>query len=78
MIGAQYLHSILARTLNGLSATVPLSASVTARVNGRGTEGYRMGNEWQANVGAGYPLTRRVQLLAQLNLSLGLGYAFSQ
>ena len=69
LFGAQFRHSFVAPTLGGKSSSVPLSLSVTARVNGTGTESYRIGNEWQADLGTAYALTHGVQLLAQINMS---------
>jgi hypothetical protein len=69
MLGATYVRPLTMRTLNGQSAAVPLSVGVSTRLNGRGSEDYRMGNEWLASLGGGYALTRQLQLLAQLNAS---------
>lgn len=46
---------------------LPVTASVLMRWNGLGTEDYRMGEELQAALAAGFAPTRRVTLLAQLN-----------
>jgi hypothetical protein len=70
LVGAQFGHAFTAPTLGGRVTSVPLSLAVTGRLNGRGTESYRMGNEWQANLAAGYGLTHNVQLLAQVNGSV--------
>jgi len=69
LLGAQYVHRFTGRTFRGLSASIPVSLGVAARINGTGTEEYRMGNEWQAHMGASVPLVRRVLLLGQLNAS---------
>jgi hypothetical protein len=55
--------------LRGLhdSADAPLTASVSMRYNGRGTERYHMGNEWDASTGLAWPLTHSVRVLAQFN-----------
>jgi hypothetical protein len=37
------------------------------RRNGRGTDEYRLGEEWQLNAGTAYPLSRRIEALLQLN-----------
>jgi hypothetical protein len=69
MAALQYRRDLSWPAPGGRRASVPLTAGVSARVNGRGSESYRMGSEWDANVGAGYPLVRSVRLLAQLNAS---------
>lgn len=67
VVGAQVAFPIPVRSLDGLDGTIPLSLGVSARFNGRGTEEYRMGNNWFANLGAAYPVVRRARLLAQIN-----------
>jgi hypothetical protein len=67
LVGAQLRHAFTAPTLGGRFTSVPLSLNVLGRLNGRGTEAYRIGNEWQANFSTAYVLTHGVQLLAQLN-----------
>ena len=69
ILGVQYLHLFTLHTFRGLETAVPLTANVGARVNGRGTDEYRMGNEWTANLGSSFALMRRVQVLGQLNFS---------
>jgi hypothetical protein len=63
------MRSIVAPTLGGRVTSIPLSLSVMAHLNGSGTESYRIGNEWQADLGAAYALGRGVQLLVQINAS---------
>jgi hypothetical protein len=65
--GLQYAHTFVAPTLGGRHTAVPLSLNVGGRYNGLGTEDYRVGNELTANLGASYGITRRVQVLGQLN-----------
>ena len=67
LLGAQFRYSLEAPAPGHRVTSVPLSLGVTARLNGRGTESYRIGNEWQANLSTSYGLTRAVQVLAQLN-----------
>jgi hypothetical protein len=67
LAGLQYRRAVSLPRPWGARAEVPLTASVGARFNGRGSEGYRMGNEWDASVGAAYPVANAVRLLAQLN-----------
>lgn len=49
------------------SRVVPVSVTVLGRLNGRGTDGYRVGNELQGNVSASYALHPVVHAIAQLN-----------
>lgn len=68
--GLAGLHLMRMASLRGLgsrASEVPLFASVLGRVNGRGTEDYRLGNELQVNLGGSCPLTPWLQLLAQVN-----------
>jgi hypothetical protein len=51
----------------GNTTALPYFLSVTYRRNGEGRENYRLGDEWQANVGGAYPFTRRLEALLQLN-----------
>jgi hypothetical protein len=55
--------------LRGLhdAADAPITASVSARYNGRGSENFRMGDEWDAAAGLAWPLTHAVHVLAQLD-----------
>ena len=68
--GLAGLHLMRTASLRGFgprTGEVPLFVSVLGRVNGRGTEEYRVGNELQVNLGGSYPLTASLQLLAQVN-----------
>jgi hypothetical protein len=67
MAGVQYRRAFTVRSLSGGSSVLPLSVGVSGRFNGRGTDRYRSGNEWQADLGASYPLARALRLLAQVN-----------
>jgi hypothetical protein len=51
----------------GNYALVPWFASATYQFRGHATDGYRLGNELQLNAGTTYPLTPRIEALAQLN-----------
>ncbi len=53
--------------LGGGTAAVPIFASALFQLNGRGTEGYRVGNEVQLSVGGGYPLVERLRFQDQVN-----------
>ncbi len=48
--------------------TMPIRASVSGRVNGRGTDDYRVGSELQAHLGSEYPLAGPLSLQLQGNL----------
>ncbi len=48
---------------------LPVSLSVLARWNGKGTDDFRSGNEVQAGLSGGYAAFERVTLLAQVNYS---------
>jgi hypothetical protein len=56
------------KALNGTPVRAPLFLGLNYRVNGKGTEDYRVGDEFQANAGGEYPVSDAVDLLAQLNL----------
>ena len=51
----------------GNTSAIPWFASVSFRRNGKGREDYRVGDEWQAYLGAAYPVAQRVDALLQLN-----------
>lgn len=51
----------------GHATLIPLFASASYRLNGRGTERYRRGNEMQASVGTELPLGNRFSILGQIN-----------
>ena len=69
IVGLHYRRSVALPALWGPRSPTPLTASVGARFNGKGSEGYRMGNEWDVSLGSAYPVGRRLRLLAQLNAS---------
>jgi hypothetical protein len=47
---------------------LPVFVSLAYKANGRGEDGYRLGDVFTANAGAGYPLWERVNLFGQVNL----------
>lgn len=67
--GVSWQAQLPARGLAGGSVRLPVNAGASLRVNGRGTDRYRSGREWQADLGASYPLVRSLRLLAQLHAS---------
>jgi len=72
MLGATVRGSLRARALErggmGNTATVPWFASLGYRRNGSGRDDYRLGDEWQLNVGSAMPLAGRLEGVLQLNL----------
>jgi hypothetical protein len=52
---------------SGRRSDVSFFASLLGRLNGRGTERYRVGNEIQADLGGAYPILPSLQILGQLN-----------
>jgi hypothetical protein len=67
LAGFHLMRMVSLRGFGQRTSEVPLFASVLGRVNGRGTEEYRLGNELQVNLGGSYPLTPALQILAQVN-----------
>lgn len=56
-----------AKTLSGLTATLPVFLTSTYRWNGKGEEDYRIGDVWTTNAGLSYPVFSRLSALAQVN-----------
>lgn len=67
--GVQYRRAFAVRSLAGVTSELPLSVGASVRVNGRGSERYRSGTEWQADLGGSYPIVGAVRALAQVNAS---------
>lgn len=67
--GAQFTRTFGARSLSGETGTLPVSLGVGGRLNGTGTENYKAGDEWQADLGCSYPLVHWMRVLAQVNAS---------
>lgn len=67
LFGLHLMHVLPSKTLGGGATVVPIFASALLRLNGRGTEGYRVGHEVQLSVGGGYPLINRLRFAGQLN-----------
>jgi hypothetical protein len=65
--GIHVMRSASLPGLGGVHVWTPIFASVLGRLNGRGTEEYRLGHELQLNAGSSYPLAGPVTLLAQVN-----------
>jgi hypothetical protein len=65
--GVQVRRPFGTRTLDGDAIPMTFSIGVLGRVNGTGTEDYRIGNEFQVNAAGGWALTTQVALLAQVN-----------
>ncbi|HEY6191899.1 MAG TPA: hypothetical protein VI215_06165 [Bacteroidota bacterium] len=54
-------------TLSGKYATLPLQLGLSYQFTGKGTDDYRYGNTFLANVGTAYQILDRANLLLQLN-----------
>jgi hypothetical protein len=67
ILGAAISRSFTGKTANGLYGAWPVFFSSTYQWNRRGEENYRMGNTWQGNVGAVYPVFPAVGLITQIN-----------
>jgi hypothetical protein len=67
-LGAQWLFPVSRG--EGVEMSVPLRLSLTGRVNGIGTEDYRIGPEAQVHLASEYPLSTRFALLGQANFRI--------
>jgi hypothetical protein len=67
--GAQLTRAFGTRSLSGEAGMLPVSLGVGVRFNGTGTENYKSGDEWQADLGCSYPVVRWMRALAQVNAS---------
>ncbi len=72
ILGVSESQSFKAKTLNGLYARVPIFVSSTYQWNGKGTDDYRVGDIWLANIGVTYPLLPRLGFINQLNFRVNL------
>jgi hypothetical protein len=61
-------HSQIVPSAMGHSTLIPWFASVAYRRNGRGTHGYRRGDELQLSVGSEYPISPTLHAIGQVNL----------
>lgn len=64
---AHYMYTWQARTIGGSHVIAPIFVTVTHRLNGRGREEYRIGQELQVHAGASYPITSWFDLRTQVN-----------
>lgn len=67
LVGFQVRRALVTRTFAGEAIPMPLSFGITGRVNGTGTEDYKIGNEVVANLSSGWALASNVTFLAQVN-----------
>jgi hypothetical protein len=67
MVGFQVRRPLITTTFSGEAIPIPLSFSVTGRVNGTGTEDYKIGNEVVGNLAGGWGLASNVVFLGQIN-----------
>ncbi len=65
IVGAHFMRPV---TLGEGGADAPLFLSAQGRLNGRGTDEYRVGNELQVSGGGTYPLGETIELLGQINM----------
>lgn len=65
-VNARYIVGSV-QSLDGVYAAIPLTASLTARVNGKGIDGYKIGNEIVGSLGSSFALNQTFQFLFQLN-----------
>ena len=65
--GLQLMRHFSVPAPGGASPTLPLVLSALGRWNGRGTDDYRMGDEWHVSLSSAYNVWSRVSLLGQVN-----------
>ena len=65
--GIQLLRSVSAPTLGGGSVEMPISLAAMGRWNGKGTDEYRVGDEFHTSLSTAWLMGRGVSLLAQVN-----------
>lgn len=67
LAGFQVRRPVVTSGFGGEARAVPFSIGVVGRLNGTGTEDYRIGNELQVNVAGGWALAPALTLLGQVN-----------
>lgn len=67
LVGLQILREVTVPTFGG-RAHAPIGLSLTGRMNGRGTDDYRMGDEFHVALTGAYPLGSVVDFIAQWNV----------
>lgn len=55
------------KSLNGSYTVLPLTSNITVRINGKGKDDYRIGNEVVGSIGTMIELDQRLRLLLQFN-----------
>lgn len=65
-LNGRYIVGTL-KSLNGSYTVLPLTSSITVRMNGRGKDDYRIGSEIVGSVGTTVELDQRFRLLLQFN-----------
>jgi hypothetical protein len=72
LVGATWQGGVLHDTAvggpMGSTTLIPLFASATYRLNGRGMHEYRRGNELQVSAGSEYPIAQSLHAIGQVNL----------
>jgi len=68
MLGLHYRQTVASLpTVDGQYSALPLIASVTYKINNKGTDDYRFGNSFMAHVGTEYQFHEKAGFLFQLN-----------
>jgi hypothetical protein len=67
LAGVHVMRTASLPGLGGAHVWTPIFLSALGRLNGRGTEDYRLGHELQLSVGSSYPLAGPLTLMAQVN-----------
>jgi hypothetical protein len=70
LAGVHVMRNASLPGFGGAHVSTPIFVSVLGRLNGHGTEQYRLGNELQLNAGSSYPVGGPLTLLAQVNVRL--------
>ena len=67
LAGFQLRRPVTTKAFNGEAVPVPFSIGVTGRLNGVGSEDYKIGNDVVVNLAGGWALAPAVTLLGQVN-----------
>ena len=65
-LSSRYIAGTL-KSLDGAYTTIPITASLSARLNGRGKDDYRVGNELVGSLSSSFALDPRLALQLQVN-----------
>jgi outer membrane putative beta-barrel porin/alpha-amylase len=67
MASLQYTRSPMVWAPGGRGTPLPLALSAVGRWNGKGTDDYRVGDEWHVSLSTAYEVVPRLSVLAQVN-----------